>query len=43
MLVADDNADMRQYVVRLLAEHFRIEAVADGRAALAAAREAPQT
>ena len=23
MLVADDNADMRQYVVRLLSEHYR--------------------
>jgi signal transduction histidine kinase len=41
VLVADDNADMRQYLVRLLAEHYRIEAVADGEAALAAARERP--
>ena len=41
VLVADDNADMRQYVVRLLAEHFRVEAVPDGAAALAAARENP--
>ncbi len=39
VLVADDNADMRQYVVRLLAEYFRTEAVPDGEAALAAARE----
>ena len=38
VLVADDNADMRQYVVRLLAEQFRTEAVADGEAALAAAK-----
>ncbi len=38
VLVADDNADMRQYLVRLLAEHFRTEAVPDGEAALAAAR-----
>ena len=41
VLVADDNADMRQYIVRLLAEQFRVEAVPDGEAALAAARERP--
>lgn len=34
VLVADDNADMRQYIVRLLAEQFRVEAVPDGEAAL---------
>ena len=39
VLVADDNADMRQYVVRLLGEHYRTEAVSDGEAALAAALE----
>ena len=38
VLVADDNADMRQYIVRLLGPHFRTEAVADGEAALAAVR-----
>jgi PAS domain S-box-containing protein len=38
VLVADDNADMRQYIVRLLAERYRVEAAADGAAALAAAR-----
>ena len=38
VLVADDNADMRQYVARLLAEQYRVEAVPDGEAALAAAR-----
>lgn len=38
VLVADDNADMRQYVVRLLSAHFRTEAVPDGEAALLAAR-----
>ncbi len=37
VLVADDNADMRQYVSRLLAEHYQVEAVADGELALAAA------
>jgi PAS domain S-box-containing protein len=38
VLVADDNVDMRQYVVRMLSAHYRTEAVADGQAALAAAR-----
>ena len=37
VLVADDNADMRQYIVRLLAPHYRVEAVPDGQTALAAA------
>jgi signal transduction histidine kinase len=35
---ADDNADMRDYVRRLLGAHYDVEAVADGRAALTAAR-----
>ncbi len=39
ILVADDNADMRQYLVRLLAERYEVEAVSDGEAALACARE----
>ena len=39
VLVADDNADMRQYIVRLLAGHCRTQAVPDGEAALAAARQ----
>jgi PAS domain S-box-containing protein len=39
VLVADDNADMRQYLVRLLAERYRVIAVPDGRAALAAIEE----
>jgi len=39
VLLADDNADMRSYIGRLLtAEGFAVEAVADGEAALAAAR-----
>lgn len=37
VLLADDNADMRDYVVRLLGESYDIEAVADGVAALEAA------
>ncbi|MBD0305281.1 MAG: PAS domain S-box protein [Nitrospiraceae bacterium] len=39
ILVADDNADMRHYIVRLLAERYRVEAVADGEAALVAVRK----
>ena len=39
VLVADDNADMRQYIVRLLGQHYRTDAVPDGEAALAAAHE----
>jgi signal transduction histidine kinase len=38
VLIADDNADMRHYVARLLAGQFQVEAVADGEAALEAAR-----
>ncbi len=39
VLVADDNADMRQYLVRLLAGRYQTEAVPDGEAALAAIRQ----
>ncbi|HEX6012953.1 MAG TPA: ATP-binding protein [Geminicoccaceae bacterium] len=38
VLLADDNADMRDYVRRLLSARYEVEAVADGQAALAAAR-----
>ena len=38
ILLADDNADMRDYVVRLLRASYEIEAVGDGQAALRAAR-----
>lgn len=38
ILLADDNADMRSYVKRLLGERWSVEAVADGFAALQAAR-----
>jgi PAS domain S-box-containing protein len=42
ILLADDNADMREYVRRLLAQGgYEVEAVADGLAALNAARERP--
>jgi PAS domain S-box-containing protein len=39
VLIADDNADMRQYVVRMLGAHYRTLAVPDGERALEAARE----
>jgi signal transduction histidine kinase len=39
VLVADDNADMREYVRRLLADRYDVEVVADGEAALATVRE----
>ncbi|AKT39985.1 ATP-binding protein [Chondromyces crocatus] len=38
ILVADDNADMREYVTRLLGSRFTVEAVSHGAAALASAR-----
>jgi signal transduction histidine kinase len=41
ILVADDNADMRAYLVRLLAERWTTEAVTDGQAALEAIRRDP--
>ncbi|WP_187829952.1 ATP-binding protein [Siccirubricoccus phaeus] len=42
VLLADDNADMRDYVGRLLGDAgYAVEAVADGAAALAAARRRP--
>ena len=34
VLVADDNADMREYVTRLLSDQWHVEAVANGRQAL---------
>jgi PAS domain S-box-containing protein len=39
VLVVDDNADMREYLTRILGEHVQVEAVADGAAALAVAQE----
>ncbi|MGA9866603.1 MAG: ATP-binding protein [Acetobacteraceae bacterium] len=42
ILLADDNADMRDYVRRLLGAQYDVEAVSDGQAALeAAARDPP--
>jgi signal transduction histidine kinase/DNA-binding response OmpR family regulator len=39
ILLADDNADMRAYVRRLLEAHCDVQSVADGQAALEAIRE----
>ncbi|MDZ7991362.1 MAG: ATP-binding protein [Nostoc sp. EfeVER01] len=39
ILLADDNADMRDYVNRLLSQQYEVEAVPDGLAALDSARE----
>jgi PAS domain S-box-containing protein len=36
IVVADDNADMRQYLARLLSERYEVHAVVDGRQALEA-------
>lgn len=41
ILLADDNADMRDYVKRLLSQQYEVEAVTDGAAALAAAQQTP--
>ena len=41
VLVADDNADMRDYVRRLLASRFEVEVAPDGQAALDAVRARP--
>jgi signal transduction histidine kinase len=39
VLVADDNADMRDYIARALTPFWRVETVADGAQALSFARE----
>lgn len=41
ILIADDNADMRAYVSRLLGNTYQVEAVHDGQAALDSARAHP--
>ena len=41
VLVADDNADMRHYLTRLLAPLYDVEAAADGQAALDRVRAQP--
>ncbi len=39
IVLADDNADMREYVRRLLLQHYRVHAVSNGEEALKAIRE----
>jgi len=39
VLVADDNADMREYIQRLLSSHYELEFAADGESALNLARQ----
>jgi signal transduction histidine kinase len=39
VLIADDNADMRQYLRHVLSQQFRVETVADGDLALEAIRK----
>jgi PAS domain S-box-containing protein len=39
ILLVDDDADMREYVLRLLQDRYEVLAVGDGEAALAGARE----
>ena len=41
LIVVDDNADMRGYLVRLLSAHWRVESFSDGKAALGAALASP--
>jgi signal transduction histidine kinase/CheY-like chemotaxis protein len=41
IVFADDNADMREYVGRLLGERWEVEAVGDGAAALERIQQAP--
>ena len=40
ILIVDDNADMRLYLMHLLADRYEVRAVADGQAALAATARA---
>src|ERR1700722_11634721 len=39
IILADDNADMRRFLVRLLSDRYEVRAVADGRQALEAIEE----
>jgi len=39
IVLADDNADMREYLRRLLSQRFDVEAVANGREALSASQQ----
>ena len=41
ILVVDDNADMRQYLARLLSENYKVDTAPDGAVALELARSRP--
>lgn len=41
VLIADDNADLRSYLARIVGTRWNVELAADGQAALEAARERP--
>ncbi|MBD2208818.1 response regulator [Nostoc linckia FACHB-104] len=41
ILLADDNADMRDYLKRFLSDYYQVETVGDGNAALNAVRKNP--
>ncbi|HWB83073.1 MAG TPA: ATP-binding protein [Bryobacteraceae bacterium] len=41
ILLADDNADLREYLRRLLSQEYEVEAVPDGEAALAIVKKNP--
>jgi len=41
VLIAEDNADMRDYLARILGPHYRLDVAADGNAALEQIRRAP--
>jgi signal transduction histidine kinase/DNA-binding response OmpR family regulator len=41
ILVVDDNADMREYLTRILGQNYRVETAGDGRAALDRIATAP--
>jgi signal transduction histidine kinase/PAS domain-containing protein len=41
VLIADDNSDMRHYLVRVLSEQYEVETVAEGQSALQSARNNP--
>jgi signal transduction histidine kinase len=41
VLIADDSADMRKYLARILETRWKVDLAVDGRAALEAAREHP--
>lgn len=41
ILIADDNSDMRQYLTRLLAPHYKVDTAADGKSAISTVRKHP--